>query len=273
MLLRMADRTNPPRIAVVIPAWGRYAEAPLREALASVAAQSVPVELVVVDNASDVPLSVPPGVRVVRSTERVSVGAARNLGLAHVSAPLVIFLDADDVLLLDGLTRLVDGIDAFPAALAYAGLLVDGQTGGIHRVPRRSARVLARWPTLFAAANSVWSLFPLQGSTVLRTDAVRRAGGYGDADHGEDWALGAIVAWRGPIALGGEPVLEYRWRADSLGRRSPTGLLARNARAVRERLSQDPYVPAWYGGHALAALQWLALYLVRPLARGLRTLR
>jgi glycosyltransferase involved in cell wall biosynthesis len=261
-----------PAVAVVVVAWGAYAGEPLREALASVAEQDLPLELVLVDNASDVPLHVPSGAQLVRSRERLSTGAARNLGLAHVSAPLVVFLDADDVLLPGALATLVDGIAGRPRSLAFAARLIDGETGAIHRVPRRVAGVLARWPAGFALVNSVWSLLPLQGSTILRTHAVRAAGGYSDHDHAEDWALGACLAWRGRVSFGATPVLLYRWREDSLGRTSPAARLAANARAVRERLLAEDAVPRWLRPGLLAALQGGAIHLVRPLVRGARGL-
>ena len=86
-------------VAVVIPCWnqGRL----LREALASITAQTVtPTTVVVVDDGStdetaDV-ASAHPGVTLVRQ-KRSGAAEARNAGLARADADLIAFLDADDL--------------------------------------------------------------------------------------------------------------------------------------------------------------------------------
>jgi glycosyltransferase involved in cell wall biosynthesis len=261
-----------PPVAVVIPVWDSYVGF-LGEAIASVREQDVEAELIVVDNASTEPLSELPGAQVTRSPTRISTGAARNLGLAAVTAPLVVFLDADDLLLPGTLARLLAGLRDDDIAFAMA--IVDGDTGGRHRAPRRIAYALARAPRLFALANTIWSLLPTQGATIMRTADVRAAGGYGDRSQGEDWALAATLAWHGRVRLAREPGLVYRWRFDSPGREGADADLLDNARALRERLRHEPQLPAAARvGLALAAvLQWLAVMVVRPLVRGLRRLR
>jgi glycosyltransferase involved in cell wall biosynthesis len=261
------------RVTVVIPVWGRYAKL-LDEAVASVVASTVAAEIVVVDNASDEPVNVAPGARVLRSSARLSHGAARNLGLSAVRTPLVVFLDADDLFLAGGLEALVEGIEARPELSAYALALLDGATGGVHRMPRRAARTLARWPTGFALVNCVWSQLPLQGSTIARTRDVVRAGGYSDRRQGEDWALGVSLAWRGRVGFGRKPVLVYRWREDSLGQSSPSDVLLDMARAVRQRMRADAATPRWLKASmpAVALLQYAAIWLVRPPVRLMRPL-
>jgi glycosyltransferase involved in cell wall biosynthesis len=258
-----------PPVAVVIPVWDSYVGF-LEEAIASVREQEVAAELIVVDNASAKPLPVLTGARVVRSPVRLSTGAARNLGLESVTAPLVVFLDADDLMLPGTLARLLAGLRDGDAAFAMA--IVDGDTGGRHRAPRRLAYLLARAPRLFALANTVWSLLPTQGATVMRTADVRAARGYGDRSQGEDWALGAALAWRGRVRLTKEPGLIYRWRFDSPGREGADADLLDNARALRERLRADVDVPAPARTllPLVAAAQWAAVALVRPVVRALR---
>lgn len=258
-----------PSVAVVIPVWDSYVGF-LEEAVASVQAQSVPVEIVVVDNASTEPLPALTDVRVVRSAERLSTGAARNLGLDAVTAPLVVFLDADDLMLPGTLATLIAGLRYGDAAFAMA--IAEGDTGGRHRAPRRIAYALVRAPRLFALANTIWSLLPTQGATIMRTSDVRAAGGYGDRSQGEDWALGAALAWRGRVRLSPEPGLVYRWRFDSPGREGAALDLRGNARFVRERLRADPSVPRT--ARALlpfaALAQWTVADVLRPLVLTLR---
>ncbi len=253
-------------VAVVIPVWDDYVRF-LPEALASVAEQgAVVTQVVVVDNASDVALP-PLEATVVRSAQRLSTGAARNLGLAAVSAPLVVFLDVDDVLLPGAVAALAAGLAGDIVAFGLG--LVDGDSGRRHRSPRALARRLATRPRAFALANAVWSLLPTQGATIMRTADVRAAGGYADRSQGEDWALAVSLARRGRVAFGDEPALVYRWRGDSPGQAGTRATLLDSARAVRERLRDAPALTR----ALVPPLQWLAITVVRPAWRGLRALR
>jgi glycosyltransferase involved in cell wall biosynthesis len=258
-----------PPIAVVIPVWDSYVRF-LPEAVASVLDQGIEAEIVVVDNASTELLPELPGARVVRSETRLSSGAARNLGLEQVTAPLVVFLDADDLMLPGSLATLTAGLRSDDTAFAMA--IIDGDTGGPHRAPRRIAYALARMPRLFALANTIWSLLPTQGATVLRTADVRAAGGYGDRSQGEDWALAAALAWRGSIRFSHEPGLVYRWRFDSPGQPGAGADLLDNARFLRSRLRADPAIPALVKRllPLIAAGQWAAVEFVRPVVRARR---
>lgn len=263
-----------PDVSVVIPVWDGYVRW-LEEATASVRAQEgVASEIVLVDNASAVEVPALAGARVVRAERRLSTGAARNLGLAEARAPLVVFLDADDVLVPGALANLVGGLRAHPDAVAYTMAMIDGDTGRRHRAPRRIARSLAALPRLFALANSLWSLLPTQGATIMATATVREAGGYADRDHGEDWALGTALVWRGRVRFDERPALVYRWRGDSPGRPGAAPTLHANARALRERLRADPAVPAGVRASlgAVALGQWLAISLVRPAVLAARRL-
>jgi glycosyltransferase involved in cell wall biosynthesis len=80
---------------VVIPVWDDYVRY-LEECVASVG-DDAPV--VVVDNASAARVPELPGTTVVRAPQRLTVGAARNLGLDAVETEHVLVLDADDRLL------------------------------------------------------------------------------------------------------------------------------------------------------------------------------
>jgi glycosyltransferase involved in cell wall biosynthesis len=95
-------------VSVIVPAYNaaRY----LAEALESVLRQTwPPLEVIVVDDGStdgsdEVAARYGPRVAVHRQPHR-GVGAARNLGARLAAAPLLAFLDADDVWALDKLDR------------------------------------------------------------------------------------------------------------------------------------------------------------------------
>ncbi len=264
-----------PKVTVVIPVWDAYAGEGLLAAEASVRAQSPPAALIVVDNASLVPLPALESAEIVRLTRRGSTGAARNAALERVRTPYVVFLDADDELLPGCLAGLVEGLEADPRRGVYVLSIIDGVTGKRHRSPRRLARVLFSLPTSFALANTIWSLLPTQGATVMRADDVRACGGYADSDRGEDWVLATSLAFRGRVGFDRRPGLCYRRREDSPGAAAlaPAILLA-NARRVRARVRDDPAVPNWAKSllPLIAAAQWVAARLAYPSFRRLRAL-
>ncbi len=264
-----------PQVTVVIPAWDAYAGDGLLAAVASVRAQSPPADLIVVDNASRVLLPALESAEIVRLERRGSTGEARNAALELVRTPYVVFLDADDELLPGGLAALLDGLDADRRRAAYVLSIIDGVTGKRHRSPRRLARVLSSFPATFAFANTIWSLLPTQGATVMRAGDVRACGGYADSDRGEDWVLATSLAFRGRVGFDRRPGLCYRRREDSPGvaALTPRVLLA-NARRVRARVRDDPAVPGWAKSSLplIAAAQWIAARLAYPIYRGLRSL-
>src|SRR4051812_16626198 len=122
-----------PQVSVVVPAWGEYAGEPLTEALASLHTQDVPARIVVVDNASEPALAELDGVEVIRSPERLTVGAARNLGLQSVNTPYVLFWDADDLMLPGTLRFLQERIPSEPEAVVVAASIVEGDPPVPHR--------------------------------------------------------------------------------------------------------------------------------------------
>lgn len=105
---------SPPAVSIVIPAYNaeRFIPATIRSALA----QTVPAEIVVVDDGSTD--STPQilddfgdAVRVVRQPN-AGLSAARNTGLAAASGEFLLFLDADDLLSPDTVASQLDALAA-----------------------------------------------------------------------------------------------------------------------------------------------------------------
>jgi glycosyltransferase involved in cell wall biosynthesis len=260
-------------VTVVIVAWDDYVPL-VPEALKSVnEAATGEVPVVVVDNASEHPLPELPDVRTTRLAQRVSVGAARTVGLQQVRTPYVIALDADDLMLPGTIDFLVSRLEANSGAAACSTALLEEDTGARHRTPRRFASRLTQHSRLFALANTVWSLYPVQGCTIMRTRDALEAGGYPDADWGDDWVLGMSLAFRGSVELHERFGLLYRATPGSLWRTPKSAAeLANSARLVRTRIRDDPGLPAWARAllPAIASLQLLAVYAARPVYRRLR---
>jgi glycosyltransferase involved in cell wall biosynthesis len=264
------DRT--PRTTVVIPVWDRYASLRMREAVESISSQDRSARLLVVDNASTVLLPQLPDVSVIRSPERLTLGAARNLGLADVHTPYVIFWDADDVMEPGTLAFLEDQLTGDPGLVAFGAAIIEEPSGVRHRWPRRWISHVVRYQRLFALINCVWSMFPTTGATAMRTDVVRACGGYADADSGEDWSLGAALVLRGRVGWSERAGRRYLQHAasvwDSYG---AAGHQLRHAATVREHLAADPGTPAWLrAAMPLVGLAQVAAIAAHLLAAALR---
>lgn len=235
-----------PRTTVVIPVWDRYASLRMREAVDSISSQDRTARILVVDNASTVPLPELAHVSVVRSPERVTLGAARNLGLAEVETQYVIFWDADDVMEPGTLAFLEDQLAGDPRVVAFGAAIIEDPSGVRHRWPRKWIARVLRHPRLFALINCVWSMFPTTGATAMRTEVVRACGGYADADSGEDWSLGAALVLRGRVGWSERPGRRYLQHDASVWDSSAAaGHQLTHAATVRRRLAADPGIPAW----------------------------
>jgi glycosyltransferase involved in cell wall biosynthesis len=263
-----------PEIAVVIPVWDDYV-AWLPRALASVRSQDIALEIVVVDNASRTPISESAGAVTVRLARRATVGAARNVGLAAVSAPLVCFLDADDELLPGTLRHMRGRLAARPscvASVAASLAWIEGTGDSVEwRWPRPLAYRLCRHRRLFALATALRNAYPMTAA-LIRTAALRDAGGFADADHEEDWLPAVTLAARGEVDLDARPGRRYRISDRSLyGSGADLATLRGNRRALRRALRRDPRTRtlALVAGGALAAVHVVSACLkVVPRRRG-----
>jgi glycosyltransferase involved in cell wall biosynthesis len=262
-------------VTVVIPAWDDYVEF-LPDAVASVRRNSPDAPVVVVDNASSVPVPKLEGCEVVHSSRRLSVGAARTLGIEQVDTEYVVVLDADD-LLLDGALEFMRARIASDRRLALvATSILEGDTGERHRAPRRFVPRLTRAPRLFALANSVWLLIPIQGCAMFRAAHLREAGNYPDIEWGDDWVVAVSLAFRGRVEVSDRLGRYYRPTPGSLWRRPrPAREVAASAAHVRQRIREDRGVPGWARMllPVVAFLQLAAIYLVRPAYLAARRLR
>jgi glycosyltransferase involved in cell wall biosynthesis len=130
------------RMAVIIPCYQDGAL--LTEAVASVREEE-PVELIVIDDASPdrttheaLEALQERAVKVVRHESNRGVAAARNTGLANTSAPYVLPLDSDDLLVPGILALLADLLDTHDSAtVAYGDYQEFGESEKARQVPKR----------------------------------------------------------------------------------------------------------------------------------------
>ncbi len=235
---------NPPRVSVIVPLYnkGPYVLRSLR----SIAAQSLrDFEAIIVDDGSrdDGPDTVEQFLRedarfrLIRQAN-AGPGAARNRGLAHAQASLCAFLDADDewlpTHLEEGAAVLAAHADVTAVSTSVINLPGAGTNEPLWRargLPEGLFQVTPSTP----AQMLVWAVAYMHPcSTVARTEAVRRHGGFYEkrclyAEDAHMWlrlllsepvwfSLPArVTIWRDAAALSGnlagmrpvEPFLEY----------------------------------------------------------------
>jgi glycosyltransferase involved in cell wall biosynthesis len=259
-------------LTVVLPVWGRYVDW-VPEAVESIWSQrdGTGLRLIVIDNASDVPLPpLPAGVEVERLPERRTLGAARNHGLELVRTELVSFCDADDVF-PDGYfafatSRFAARPELVAVAMRAVALLADGQErqfpwpdGALMAASRHRRRLALRG---LLREHSV----PMSGS-VFRTSAVRRAGGYSDVSINEERNLAILLPFLGDVELHPAPGRWYRIHAAETTLNPPPEEVVRASFAdARRRLRTHPDVPLW----AKALLPLIRIHHARQTAAVVR---
>lgn len=207
------------RINIVIPAYN--AAAWIADAICSVLAQShADWRLVVVDDGSTdatggiVASFANPRITLVRQPNG-GVSAARNRGIEEICGQAlftlekgggesgVLFLDADDQLAPDALSRLAAALESSSAAVAAVGGYTFAHTGRT-RHPA-SGDLLSRL--------LVRNLFANGGHVLIRAEALLATGPFRtDIAYGEDWEFWVRLALQGPFTAvaGTTPVLYVR---------------------------------------------------------------
>jgi glycosyltransferase involved in cell wall biosynthesis len=220
------DATDSVAVDVVIPVrdGARY----LPQCLDSVMAQTQPPRAAVVvdDGSTDATPDILadyqrrwPALGVVRTGKR-GLPHARNTGVARCGAPLVAFLDSDDVWAPDKLERQRDLFASRGAAvgLVYCGYgLIDerGRPSNRHIIaPRLRGDVLAE---LLLGGN----LISGSGSAVVvRRSLLERAGGFDESlSFAEDWDLWLRLAELCEVDFVAEPLVAIRLHDESMQHR------------------------------------------------------
>jgi len=224
-------------VSIVIPVWDSHTQL-LPRCLQAIRNEPVAVELIVVDNASTVPLAgLPPNARCVRLSERQSIGAARNAALAVVNTPFIVFADADDEVAPGSLAHSLTLLQHDPHAAGVLGRSLVEEHGHY----RRGLRPTTAFRLACTYTPALAPLFWLAGyqcsitSTLLHTATVHDAGGFADADIGEDWHLAARMARRQRFICLDQPVRIYHRHPDAARETRPVP----PTRALRQNIYAD----------------------------------
>ncbi len=196
------------RVAVVIPChnYGRF----LTEAIDSVLCQThLPVEIVVVDDASTDDTAevaagyVGRGVRYLRGDWK-SVAAARNAGARVTSAPLLVFLDADDRLPPDYLKVCIKTMRDPLVAIAYGDMREFGDGREHHSMPAYDHALLQRRNYISSHA-------------MIRRVAFETVGGYRELHNAhQDWDIYRRILAYPWTAAKARTHVDYRIHPDSM---------------------------------------------------------
>ena len=250
--------TEAPVVSVVIPA--RNCAPFLPAALASVAAQDQrDIEVLIVDDCSadatgaylcDLQSRMP-NVAVLQGEGR-GPGAARNAAIAAAGAPLIAFLDADDVWLAEKLAPQLAFHGTHPDAVFsfcdYLHVDAAGVSHGTsfayhphfrHRAgrPHLDYRLLNEPHPTLLAENVVGT-----STVVARRDALRRVGGFDEAlSSASDWDLWLRLALEGPVACS--------WH---VGARYLMGRAGAVSRSTRQRIESEWAIVSRHAPHCSA---------------------
>ncbi|MFY0691632.1 MAG: glycosyltransferase family 2 protein [Paracoccaceae bacterium] len=240
-----------PKISVVIPA--RNVADFLPETLQSLHAQTMrQFEVILVDDGSSddtariarAKTAEDPRFTLIEGRQQ-GVSQARNTGLAQSSAPLLLFLDADDLLVPDALARFCAAMEKTPAPAAIGGVQRIAEDGS--PLPGNSNIELARGGAhleKLLEKNFVVN----GGALVIRRSAIEAAGPYDtELVYGEDWEFWCRLAELGDFALvPGAPVLSYRQRATGANYRSRGSVFATQVPCL-EKIAARPALRARFG--------------------------
>ncbi|HEY5160059.1 MAG TPA: glycosyltransferase family 2 protein [Gaiellaceae bacterium] len=272
------------RAAVVIPTWN--ARSLLAEALKSIQAQTVPVEIVVVDNAStdgtaEMLASDFPDVTVVRNPSNIGFGRAINRGAREVAdTDVIVLVNNDAVCEADFVEQLLEPLADAQVGMV-AGVLLQGSAPGlVDSAGIELDTTLQSWDKLWnrpveelAGASDPFG--PCGGAAAYRTKAFVDLGGFDEQlfAYWEDVDLALrfrLAGWRCALAPAARALHRH---GSTLGAVSPTQQrLTAYGRAyllAKYRVARTgPLMPL-----KIAALDWPPLLIHLVFRRDLGPLR
>lgn len=225
-----------PKVSIVIPAFN--AADYIREAVDSALAQThADREVIVVDDSStdDTPLILESyGDRIiVRRQTNTGVGGARNTGAGLATGDWIAFLDADDVWRP---TKLAAQLANATTPISYTNRFNFGARGGLRELQSEVTPLLSGdvFVPLLLRGN-----FITVSSVMMTREVFAAVGGFEHQPGGcEDWDCWLRAAQRYAFSVCPEPLVGYRFSANSMSRNYRAMAPARR-RVVSRALASD----------------------------------
>ena len=230
-----------PVASIVIPTYNQRPEY-LATAINGALDQSVPVEVIIIDDGSDVPISAkgcPPNLRIIRHATNRGISAAINTGIAAMRSEWFAWLSSDDMI---DLLKVERQVQAMVAARCFASyhlyrLMVDDQIRGIMRQAPPWMTIEEQRPLFVRCCAMNFSTIMLHRSVILDVGGPDETYRYG-----QDWE------WQNRI---GQKYLFHGVERCLGTRRDRCGNLTQQLEADPERFriarEEDARIRATYG--------------------------
>lgn len=201
-----------PAVSIVIPChnYGHY----LAEAIESALAQTIPCEVIVVDDRSNdnsVAVAEKYPVRVIKNKKNLGVAETRNIGIAAAQADYIIALDADDYINRDFAEKHLAAFRTNQDAITYAPIQLVDEHGNSRKQVMFTNQAMPGFQAM--GRNQVPSC------CMFRKEYWQRAGGYdGRYTPAEDAQLWLKIFQLGGLAqrASQHPLMSYRIHQGSL---------------------------------------------------------
>ena len=117
------------KLSIIIPCYN--SEPYINELLKGLHPQlTEETEVIIVDDGSDKPYQAPYGLKVIRK-ENGGVSSARNVGLSKAKGSYIAFVDSDDILSKDYVSKILEAIKSNPDTVYLSWKSLDGRFGKI----------------------------------------------------------------------------------------------------------------------------------------------
>lgn len=261
----MAAAGGPVPVAIIV--INRNGAAFLVECLESIFAQSArPDEIILVDDASTdesvaaVADYVARGLRVVALRENVGMSAARMAGFAVSAAPLLLFVDGDNVLPPDYLATMVSEMRP-GVVFVYPGKRFFGDPAALQH--SRKWHPADEWTPPAATRADLWRRNACDTCSLVRREDFVAAGGWrgNPADTMFDWEMFLRVSGQGGVMVRSAARLGYRLHGQNWSNRERqedrpalNGMIRRAAASLTVATVWSGRLGADHAGRWLAAL-------------------
>jgi len=197
-----------PLVSVVVPHFNRHDL--LSSLIQNVVAQTYrPIELLIVDDGSDVPVNLSDGVhegvllRVISLPHTGRPGLVRNAGIDQANGDLIAFLDSDDVWVPEKLSRQVSVFSNFPdVGLVHTNAYINAGKEQVNLLKRHCTGFSVKYSSLLKG-NIVLTSSVMAHKSLFETDR------FSDLKSAQDYELWLKFAYKFKFYYLEDPLFTY----------------------------------------------------------------